>query len=129
MANFYIAALVPTMQTNGAAFLSRCFQQRLAHRMTSLDATASLLLSQLNPTTFPSVVADVVEAGVCTAEEMTLSSLIGRGTGSSGASASKAALLRKAVVARSFITLLQVRQFYNIQRYHLAIDADSCKIG
>lgn len=77
MANFYIATMVSTMQTHGTAFLSRCFQQRHAQRVTSLNATASLLLSQLNPVIFALLVADCGEAGVCgNVEEMSLNRLL-----------------------------------------------------
>jgi hypothetical protein len=51
MANFYIAQLVPVLQTHGRSFLAQRFRERLAAGLVSLDRTALWLQWQLTPAT------------------------------------------------------------------------------
>lgn len=77
MANYYITVLAPVLQQQGREFLKEKFQERIQAGATSLDATASLLYSQLLPAdNFQAAVRDLVEAGACAESGFSLADIL-----------------------------------------------------
>jgi hypothetical protein len=122
MANYYISVLVPVLQQQGHEFLKEKFQQRLLRGQVSLDATASLIYSQLTPAeAFQACVKDLVEAGACPEAGFSLADILpvvshgnnaahtdGPQTAPSAGPAPAGSHLVGAIVARSILTLLQL---------------------
>eukprot|EP00428_Durinskia_dybowskii_P075315 CAMPEP_0170400786 /NCGR_PEP_ID=MMETSP0117_2-20130122/24677_1 /TAXON_ID=400756 /ORGANISM="Durinskia baltica, Strain CSIRO CS-38" /LENGTH=1002 /DNA_ID=CAMNT_0010657545 /DNA_START=260 /DNA_END=3268 /DNA_ORIENTATION=+ len=77
MANYYISVLVPVLQQHGPDYLKNMFQRRLQKGLVSLDATASLVFSQMIPEeSFKATVKDLVEAGVCSEAGFSLEDIL-----------------------------------------------------
>lgn len=125
MANYYITVLVPVLQQQGREFLKEKFQQRLQAGATSLDATASLLYSQLLPNdNFQAAVRDLVEAGACietgfaladvlpsaanSAPRVLNGSLVPSSDPASGGQEGHRANLVDGLVARALLSLMQL---------------------
>lgn len=116
MANYYITILSPTLQVHGHVYLQQQFQYRAQFGLTSLDALASIIFTQVIPEDhFKDTMKDFIEAEICVAAngmvelpEVLVSTSVRIFPEDILPNSYMKPLLSTAIMARVFISILQL---------------------